>query len=146
MKEIITYTRSGINTTPDLKLFTAGRSGLMFTAVNASGLTLKAGLARGGTILLPSNPVGAGLGYGDSLLVVGTGDLLVTFWGELEETYRINGTALEVLVASPIPYGSTGTVGGVPVTLGTTVITKPGLYNDKVYRYESSTSRKILWS
>lgn len=144
MKEIITYTRAGINSSSDLVLFKAGKSGVLFTAVTATGLTLKAGLARGGTVLLPSNPIGAGLGYGDSLLVSGIGDILITMWGELEETYRINGTALEVLVATPIPYAKTGTIGDVAVTANQTVLTKPGIYTDKVYRFDTGT-RKVNW-
>lgn len=145
MKEIITYTRATINTTTDLTLFTAGGSGLLFTAVNATGLTLKAGLARGGTILLPTNPVGSGLGYGDSLIVTGTGDILITMWGQLEETYRINGTALEVLVATPIPFANTGVIGGVNVEASKTVLIKPGFYTDRAYRYVSTTDRTITW-
>lgn len=145
MKEIITLTRAGISSTPNLKIFTAGPEGVIFTAVAAAGLTLKAGLARGGTILLPSNPIGAGLGYGDTLFVTGTGDLLVTMYGAILEPYRVNGTALDVLIATPIPYANTGTIGDVAVTSGKTVLTKPGLYSDKVYRYADATLRSITW-
>ena len=145
MKEIVTFTRAGINTTADLKLFTAGPQGVLFTAISAVGLTLKAGLARGGTILLPSNPIGAGLGFGDSLLVTGVGDILITFWGSLAETYRLNGTNLEVLVATPILFGMSGLVGDVQVTAGKASLIKAGIYNDRVYRIASGTTGNITW-
>lgn len=145
MKEIITYTRAAINTPTDLKLFTAGPTGLLFTAISASGLTLKAGLARGGTVQLPSNPVGAGLGFGDSLLVSGTGDILLTMWGSLEETYLINGTALEVIIATPIPFAKAGVVGSTPVAASKTTLIKPGLYTENSYRFVSPTDRTITW-
>lgn len=146
MKEIITYSRAAINSVTDLKLFTAGVTGLMFTSVNAPGLTLKAELARGGTVLLGSNPVGAGLGYGDSLLVSGNGEILTTFYGSLEETYRINGLALEVIVATPIIFNKAGTVGGIAVTIGKATVIKPGIYTDKTYSLVSVADRKVTWS
>lgn len=145
MKEIITYSRANINSTTDIRLFTAGVTGLMFTSVNAVGLTLKAELARGGVVLLPSNPIGAGLGYGDSLLVSGNGDIFATFYGTLEETYRINGGALEVLVATPITFNKTGNIGYVPVVSGKVVVIKPGIYTDRVYSLVSATDRRVTW-
>lgn len=145
MKEIITYTKAAIDTPTDLKLFTAGATGLLFTAISATGLTLKAGLASGGTVQLPSNPVGAGLGYGDSLLVSGTGSILLTMWGSLEETYLIKGTALEVIVATPIPFAKAGVIGSTPVAASKTTLIKPGLYTENAYKFVSTTDRTITW-
>lgn len=145
MKEITHYGRASINSVTDLKLFTAGVTGLMFTSVNAPGLTLKAELARGGIVLLPNNPVGAGLGYGDSLLVSGNGDIFATFYGTLEETYRINGGALEVLVATPITFNKAGNIGSIPVVSGKAVVIKPGIYTDRVYSLVSATDRRVTW-
>ena len=145
MKEILTYTRAAINTSTDLDLFTAGVSGVLFTAVAAAGLTLKVKPARGGVLLLPSNPVGAGLGFGDTLAVTGVGDILLTMWGELELTYRINGTALEVLVATPINFTQTGSAAGTTITANKPIVIKPGLYVDRAYRLVSATDRSVTW-
>lgn len=143
VKTIMSYSRVIDTQGLDQILFTGGQQGLLFTASEQSGLTIKITPSSGGTIITSGVLTGSGLGFGDSLVVNGVGHLMASMWGELQEYYRlVNTNQLEVIVGSPVTVGSSGTIGNYTVVSGDTVVLPAGIYDDNTYSINYPT---VTW-
>ena len=144
VKTIMSYSRVIDTQGVDQTLFTGGPQGLLFTASEQSGLTIKITPSSGGTITTSGILTGAGLGFGDSLVVNGAGYLVTAMWGELREYYRlVNTNQLEVIVASSVTVGSSGMIGAYPAVSGEAIFVPAGIYSDNNYSINYPT---VTWS
>lgn len=130
MKQILTYSNFNINGT-SVPLFTAGQQGLLFTQARLTGLTLvQQAPNSGGTMAMTGDLIGQGMGFGHTLLATGNGDISVTFYGELDEYYRlVNTDQLEVIVGYPVPFSTSGTTSGYTTTAGEVTWLPQGVYS-----------------
>ena len=78
VKRIMSYSRVIDTQGADKTLFTGGQQGLLFTASEQSGLTIKISPSAGGTITTSGELIGSGLALGDSLMVNGVGHLMAS--------------------------------------------------------------------
>ena len=144
VKRIMSYSRVIDTQGVDQILFTGGQQGVLFTASEQSGLTIKISPSAGGTITTSGVLTGSGLAFGDNLVVNGVGHLVVSMWGELQEYYRIvNVNQLEVIVGSPVTVGSSGTIGGYTASSGQEVWIPAGIYSDNDYFINHPN---VIWS
>lgn len=130
----------------DVTLFSGGNQGVLFTASEQNGLTIKIAPSSGGSITTSGILTGSGLSLNDSLVVNGAGHLILSMWGELNDYYRIvNTDQLEVIVGSPVIFNRFGTVGGISVTSDAAGFWIPaGVYSD--HDYSISGSGVVTWS
>lgn len=143
VKRIMTYSRVIDTQGADQAIFTGGQQGVLFTASEQSGLTIKVSPSAGGIITTSGVLTGSGIAFGDSLLVNGIGHLVVSMYGELQEYYRlVNSNQLEVIIGSPVSVGSSGTIGGYTATEGQDVWIPAGIYTDNDY---SITYNTVTW-
>lgn len=138
MKRLLSYARV-INTNGiDNELFTCGPQGIIFLAVNVTGLTFNISLSSGGVIPFSPNSIGSGMSFGDKLIANGDGYVHISMWGELQEYYRIvNVNNLEVIVGSPIPVASVGSIGNIPIDSNKTIWVPANVYEDNVYSIDN---------
>lgn len=141
----MSYSRVLDTSGSDQTLFTGGQQGVLFTAFEQSGFTVKINPSSGGSITTAGLLTGSGLSFGDSLVVNGSGHILLSMWGELSQYYRIvNTNQLEVIVGSPIIVAKTGTIGSIETTQGESVWIPAGIYSDNTYSLNSSL--EVTWS
>ena len=144
VKRIMSYSRVIDTQGVDQTLFTGGQQGVLFTTSEQSGLTIKISPSAGGLIATSGVLTGSGIAFGDSLVVNGTGHLVVSMWGELQEYYRlVNANQLEVIVGSPVTVGSTGSIGSYSTTAGQELWIPAGIYTDNNYSVNYPT---VTWS
>ncbi len=144
VKRIMSYSRVIDTQGGDQTLFTGGPQGVLFTASEQSGLSIKISPSAGGTITTSGVLTGSGLAFGDSLIVNGVGHLVVSMWGELQEYYRlVNTNQLEVIVGSPVTVGTPGTIGAYTAVEGQEVWVPAGIYDDNNYSIDYPT---VTWS
>lgn len=138
MKRLLSYARV-INTNGDDKdLFTCGTQGIIFLAINVTGLTFKLSLSSGGVIPFSEDSIGSGMSFGDTLIANGDGYVHISMWGELQEYYRIvNLDNLEVIVGSPIPVDSIGQIGNITSDLSKPIWVPANIYTDNKYSIDN---------
>jgi hypothetical protein len=144
-KRIMSYSRVIDTQGSDQTLFSGGQQGVLFTAFEQSGLSVKINPSTGGVITTSGLLTGSGLSFGDNLVVNGAGHIILSMWGELSQYYRlVNTNQLEVIVGSPIVVAKTGLIGSVSTTTGLVSWVPAGIYTDHTYSINSSL--EVSWS